>query len=190
MNLRLFKYITQRQESKVFQTPFNMFYILCSCLFMACNDSVPITEIPEKGLKDPFKENMMTATNYVAKSEETEIDSYIKRRKWNMERLDDGLRIWEYKKGTGNQINYEDIIVMDYNIESITGKMIYKNVRDTIKVGKLEPNVGIDKAVRKLHYGSKAKIILPSHLGYGIIGDGDRITRSSILIYDIEILNQ
>ena len=163
--------------------------LICGlCCFAACNNDIPITEVGKK-VDNPYKENMITASNYVAKSEENEIDSYIKRKKWDtkMKRFDNGMRVWEYETLSDKKIDYEDEVVIQYSVQSITEKDIYTNLTDTIVVGKHEPNVGIDKALQELHYGSSAKVILPSHLAYGFVGDADRIGTNMILIYDIKI---
>lgn len=154
----------------------------------SCNDNIPITEI-KKEPDNPYKENMMTASNYVAKSEEKEIDSYVKRRGWDdkIKRYDNGLRLWQYEKGTNVAVEYEDEVIISYNLQSIAGKDIYNNVLDTVVVGKNMPNVGVDKALLHLNYGSKAILILPSHIGYGFIGDDNRIGTNMILVYDIEV---
>jgi FKBP-type peptidyl-prolyl cis-trans isomerase len=47
--------------------------------------------------------------------------------------------------------------------------------------------IGLDQAILQLHYGSRARVILPSALAYGIGGDGDRIPKSTILILDLKI---
>lgn len=161
--------------------------IVLLSLLQSCNNDIPITDLSENKGKQSYEANMMTASNYVAKSEETEIDGYIKRRKWtDMQRMENGLRIWEYHKGE-RTINYDDEVVFCYSVQSIAGKDIYVDECDTIVVGRNEPNIGVDKAMLYLHYGSKAKLILPSHLGYGFIGDSDRIGTNMILVYDIEI---
>ena len=164
-----------------------IFGIALISLLQSCNNDIPITDLSENKGKQSYKTNMMTASNYVAKSEETEIDGYVKRRRWtDMKRMENGLRIWEYQKGE-KAINYDDEVVFSYSVQSISGKDIYVNELDTIVVGRNEPNIGLDKAMLFLHHGSKAKLILPSHLGYGFIGDSDRIGTNMILVYDIEI---
>lgn len=164
-----------------------IFGIALLSLLQSCNNDIPITDLSENKGKQSYKTNMMTASNYVAKSEETEIDGYVKRRRWtDMKRMENGLRIWEYQKGE-KAINYDEEVVFSYSVQSISGKDIYVNELDTIVVGRNEPNIGLDKAMLFLHHGSKAKLILPSHLGYGFIGDSDRIGTNMILVYDIEI---
>ncbi len=166
------------------------FFAIPMLLFVigACNDNIPITEVVKKP-GNPYKENMMTASNYVAKSEENEIDSYIKRRglEDKVQRFDNGLRLWEYQKGADGAVNYDDELIVLYNVQTITGKDIYTNIADTVVVGRNLPNIGIDKALLHLNYGSKAVVILPSHLGFGFVGDADRIGTNMILVYDLEV---
>ena len=77
-----------------------IFWIALLSLLQSCNNDIPITDLSENKGKQSYKTNMMTASNYVAKSEETEIDGYVKRRRWtDMKRMENGLRIWEYQKG-------------------------------------------------------------------------------------------
>ena len=172
---------------KIVDTSYSVLFVILLSLLQSCNNDVPITDLSDVKGKQSYETNMMTASNYVAKSEETEIDGYIKRRRWNdMKRMENGLRIWEYQKGE-RAITYDDEVIFYYSVQSVAGKDIYVDECDTIIVGRNEPNIGVDKAMLFLHHGSKAKLILPSHLGYGFIGDSDRIGTNMILIYDIEI---
>ena len=104
-----------------------IFGIALLSLLQSCNNDIPITDLSENKGKQSYKTNMMTASNYVAKSEETEIDGYVKRRRWtDMKRMENGLRIWEYQKGE-KAINYDDEVVFSYSVQSISGKDIYVN---------------------------------------------------------------
>jgi len=47
---------------------------------------------------------------------------------------------------------------------------------------------GLEEGILYLSEGDKAKIIIPSHLGYGLLGDLDKnIPPKATLIYDIEL---
>ncbi|MGE5317418.1 MAG: FKBP-type peptidyl-prolyl cis-trans isomerase, partial [Chloroflexota bacterium] len=37
--------------------------------------------------------------------------------------------------------------------------------------------------------GDHAKFVIPSHLGFGLIGDQNKVPPKSTLIYDIELLD-
>ncbi len=39
-----------------------------------------------------------------------------------------------------------------------------------------------------LKTGDRVKFILPSHLAFGLAGDGDKIPAKAALVYDIELL--
>ena len=130
---------------------------------------------------------MINANRTIAQSEETTIDQYVARRGWTMTRLPEGARIWEYEVGKGAVVQYEDSVRVNYTVEAVNGKIIYNDVAECFVAGRRQQMIGLDQAILHLHYGSHAKIILPSHLAYGIGGDGDRIPQSTILVLDLKI---
>ena len=137
---------------------------------------------------DTLKENMMNANRYIAHSEETQIDSYVQRRGWTMEKLSGGVRVMETeRKSGGKAINYEDTVTMRYSVEAINGTPVYSDVEETIVAGRMQPNAGLDAALRTLKEGSKARVIVPSHQAYGVAGDGNRVKSRMILVYNLEV---
>ena len=164
------------------------FPILLTLLFLvSCHNDPPIVMGPTSNNNNNIKENLINANRTIAQAEETAIDQYISRRGWSMERLPEGARVWEYKNGKGATIAYEDSVCVEYSVEAINGKTIYNNLKDCFVAGRRQEMIGLDQAILHLHYGSSARVILPSALAYGIGGDGDRIPQSTILILDIKI---
>ena len=158
-------------------------------LLTSCRD-VPVVEVgQQKG--DTLKENMINANRYISQGEEAQIDAYVQRRGWEMQRLLGGARVMEVESGKAKdesgKIDYEDVVAIRYSVEAISGEVIYGNVEDTLTVGRLQPTRGLDAALRTLTPGSQAVVILPSEQAYGVVGDGDRIASGSrmILIYKI-----
>ena len=47
---------------------------------------------------------------------------------------------------------------------------------------------GLHEAIKKMRAGDKAKVILPSHLAFGVAGDFDKIPTRSSVVYDIELV--
>ena len=135
-----------------------------------------------------IKENLINANKYIAQSEETQIEHYISRRGWKMERLSCGARVMETHQGNGALIDYEDSISVRCRIEALNGGVIYEELEESFVVGRHQTTVGLDAAVKKLRKGSKAIAIVPSEAAYGVGGDGDRINTRVVLIYHIEIL--
>lgn len=164
-----------------------LYIIMALTLLAAACRQVPVVELDEpKG--DSLKENMINANRYISQGEEAQIDAYVERRGWHMQRLTCGARVMETTGGTLQPIDYEETVVIRYNVEAINGETVYRDVTDTVTVGRLQPTRGLDAALRTLHHGSQAVVILPSEQAYGVVGDGDRITTRMILIYKLNVL--
>lgn len=159
--------------------------ILLILAFAACRQ-VPVVEV-ETTAGDTLAEHNATANRYLAQSEETQIEAYIQRRGWKMQRLTGGTRVMETSAASGQKIDYEDTVVVEYDIETIGGQAVYRGVTDTVVAGRLEPTRGLDAAIRTLRHGSEAVVIVPSGQAYGVLGDGDRVSTRLILVYKLKV---
>ena len=56
-----------------------------------------------------------------------------------------------------------------------------------MKVGKSEVASGLQEGLKYLHEGDKAIMIIPSHLAYGLTGDGDKIKQYQVLVVDVHV---
>ncbi len=158
--------------------------ILLMLAFAACRQ-VPVVEV-ENSAGDTLAEHNATANRYLAQSEETQIQAYVERRGWQMQRLNGGTRVMETATGS-RKIDYEDTVVVEYDLETIGGQTVYRGVTDTVVAGRLEPTRGLDAALRTLSRGSQAVVIVPSGQAYGVVGDGDRVTTRMILVYKLKV---
>lgn len=154
-------------------------------LLGACRD-VPVVE-PVQQPVDQLKENRINANRLVAQSEENQIDAYVSRRGWQMQRLSGGGRVMVTDEGGGSKIDYEDTVAIVYSVETLGGVLLYSNVADTVVAGRMQPTRGLDQAIRTMRRGSTAYVVLPSEQGYGVIGDGDRIGTRTVLVYKVKI---
>ena len=159
--------------------------ILCLFLAASCRD-VPTLDL-QPAADNSLKENLIDANRTIARSEETQIDAYVSRRGWQMQRLATGPRVMVVQPGSGPKVEYEDTVGITYSVEALGGQRVYSNVTDTVVVGRLQPTRGIDAALRTLRRGDRARIILPSEQAYGVLGDGHRITTRMVLIYDLTV---
>ena len=160
--------------------------IICTAMLSACHNDPPMVGNPTSNTPD-LKEHFINANRTIAQSEETSINEYVARRKWDMQKLPEGVRLWEYEKGRGPKVNVEDSVHIVYSVEAINGKLIYSDITDDYVAGRRQQMIGLDQAVLQLSVGSRAKVILPSNLAYGIGGDGDRIPQSAILVIDVKV---
>ncbi len=137
-----------------------------------------------------IKENLINANRTIAQSEETAISEYVQRRGWPMQKLSNGARLWEYEKSAGqsSKVAMEDSVRLVYCIDALNGTRLYTDLEERCVPERRRDMVGLNEALLELHYGSKARIILPSALGYGIGGDGDRIPQSTVLVIDLKVI--
>jgi len=154
-------------------------------LAASCKEPPVINATQEQS--NPYKENMINANKVINTAEDTQIKSYIDRHNWDMHQLNNGSWMEEVQVGKGAKVEYEDTINVTYKLESLNGNIIYQEKRTTLIVGQNKPTVGLDRAVMDLHHGSKARLILPSNLGYGVVGDGDKVTSRTVLIYHLTV---
>ncbi|MBQ9639448.1 MAG: FKBP-type peptidyl-prolyl cis-trans isomerase [Bacteroidales bacterium] len=163
---------------------YTLLYIVATLWLAVGCDNTPIIETQKQAAPN-YKENIINANRVVSEAEHTQIEGYISRRGWAMTHLPDGASFDEYQRGAGNPLSDEDTAVLQYSIETLTGQTIYSHRSDTIIVGHHQPNLGIDQTIKHLRRGSKARIILPSSLAYGMVGDGDRVPAMTVLVYDM-----
>jgi FKBP-type peptidyl-prolyl cis-trans isomerase len=124
---------------------------------------------------------------YIEK-EDVQIDDYLNRRHWNFERTASGLRYFIYQKGLGKSPTSENTVVLDYEISLIRGEVIYSSKQlgeKVFVVDNSEEPSGLHEAVKMLKVGDRAKLVIPSYLAYGLLGDDDKIPMKATLFYDV-----
>ena len=120
--------------------------------------------------------------------EDQQIDDYLERREWDFIRTKSGLRYNIYQEGVGLHPQDGQGVVLEYTINLIRGDVIYDSKNDGVKlfiVGEGEEPTGLQEAVMLMKVGSRAKLILPSYLAYGLIGDENKVPANATLFYDL-----
>ena len=158
-------------------------------LSSGCNDtpSKPVS------IDDPrLKESLEKANRYLANDEEEDIQNYISRHHLEMVATGTGMRYQILKKGDGALIQPGQRVTFEYVLHNIMGDVVYSSDNDgvkTIDAGCGDVEKGLDEAILHLHEGDVVKVIIPSHLGYGLLGDKNLIPERATLIYTLNILN-
>lgn len=104
-----------------------------------------------------------------------------------------GLRFMRYCEGSGEQtakVGQEAIIRV--KIELLDGRVCYETAKDEIErvvIAKSEKESGIHEALQLMKKGDKAKLILPSYLGHGLLGDRMKIPPQSVLYIDLQLID-
>ena len=169
--------------------PLTTFRSLIFILFLAsCGEDV----YTPPGRPEDYNEPLVRANKVITKNESIQIDQYIKRRKWSMKESGTGLRYEIYKEGIGPNIRPGQIVTLSYKLFLLDGTLCYSSDKDGLKsfeVGHGGVERGLEEGILFLKKHSKARFILPSHLGWGLPGDGNKIPMKVALLYDLEIID-
>lgn len=158
-------------------------------LMSACHEKPQPTIVPSSDAQ--LKESLERVNRYVANDEEEDIENYVRRHQWNMESTGTGMRYEIVKEGDGPLIQPGQLVIMEYVMCDIFGDVVYSSENDGVirfVVGQGGAVDGVDEAVRHLHKGDIAHVIVPSHLGYGMLGDQKSISGRATLIYTLKIV--
>jgi len=163
--------------------------VISILLFATCKQSVN----NNSNEKQPSsKESLVKVNRYMVKSENEDIENYIHRHQWKMEKTGSGLRIMIYEEGSGEPAKKGQIVELDYELTLITGDVVYSSKENgpmIFKIGYGGVETGLEEAILLMKMGDKAKLVIPSHLAHGFLGDDNLIPPRSTVIYDIEIIN-
>lgn len=123
--------------------------------------------------------------------ERDSIDAYIARHGLSMHATSTGLRYVITHQGHGQPAKKGKVAVIRYTLSLLNGKVIASSKQNGLKsfeIGHGGVENGLEEGILLLKVGDQAKFILPSHLAYGLSGDGDKVPPHSPLVYDIEFV--
>ncbi len=103
-----------------------------------------------------------------------------------------GLKIEDVKKGTGDEVKDNDLVVMHYTGWLTDGTKFDSSVdRDEpfeVRIGAGYVIKGWDMGVPGMKVGGKRKLTIPPELGYGRYGVDPDIPGDATLIFEVELL--
>ncbi|MFN5416399.1 MAG: FKBP-type peptidyl-prolyl cis-trans isomerase [Flavobacteriia bacterium] len=111
---------------------------------------------------------------------------------WKTKKTGTGLRYFIYEEGKGEQAQSEMTAEVKYKISLLNGNLCYETEKDeteSFKIDKSDVESGVNEGIKKMKIGDKAKLIVPSHLAHGLVGDYDKIPPLQALIIDIELIS-
>lgn len=157
-------------------------------LFAACVEE----QDDEKKEVNWTREQSTYINKQFSKEEELDIKLFLKRRPtWNMTETGSGLRYWIYKDQPGENAKEEDYVDVLFEVKMLNDSLIYKtddNEVSSFKVDKSNIETGVQEGIKYMSVGDKAKFIVPSHLGHGLLGDFHKIPPLQVLVIDIELV--
>ncbi|MBT5932192.1 MAG: hypothetical protein HOH34_02530 [Flavobacteriales bacterium] len=169
---------------------------LCLLLFLSCRnekDTEQIVETPKT--ESEWSSNHSVDFNQeIHVREEIDIALYLEHHKdLKMTQSSSGLRYTIIVNDEFDETLAQegDVLDLDLKIELLDGTLCYEtdSVPERIVLGRSERESGLQEALAMMKKKDKAKLILPSYLAYGLLGDSESIPPQSIIIIEVELLN-
>jgi FKBP-type peptidyl-prolyl cis-trans isomerase FkpA len=152
------------------------------------------TEKQNKEINDVkwSKENSVDLNKNLLLEEELDIQVFLASKpSWKTIKTGTGLRYYIYEKGSGLLAKPDMEAEVSYKINLLNGKLCYQTEEgetQKFKVDKSDVESGIQEGIKKMNEGDKARLIIPSHLAHGLIGDRDKIPPLTTIVVDIHLL--
>lgn len=162
--------------------------LFCFVLLVSCGNNQSVNNAA--GRSD-LNKSLEKANRYMARTEEEDIMDYIERHNDKMIATGTGLRYMILKEGGGKSVERGNMVVLSYDLYDLVGNLVYSSDNDGLKqfvVGRGGVESGLEEAVLNLSEGDIAKIIIPSHLGFGLLGDQHKIKSKQTLVYIVKVV--
>lgn len=174
-----------------------LFFFLLTLLvggFTACRDRkatgsvVSSSEAAKEDKDDPYVEG----NKNIMRRENEEITMFLNRYGWKVQRTPTGLYVEVLDPGKGELFREGDHVEMEYRTFKLSGELVYSSDSGSVKsfvVNRSEEIDALHEAAQMLRPGAKARLVIPSYLGYGVAGDGDRIQGLQPIVMEIRVLD-
>lgn len=165
-----------------------LIYIAIPLFLFACTEE----EKPVERKFDWSKTQSSELNHKFARQEEIDINLYLQMRsQWKMTKTGSGLRYWIYEHGEGDSLRSGQVAEIEYSVGLLDGTICYETESDEyeeVVLDHSEIETGMQEALKLLTVGDKVKIIIPSHIGHGLLGDLDKIPPQRSLVIDLTLL--
>jgi len=163
---------------------------LVICFLLSCNNPSPTGVIQNKSTKLEETDPFILGNRKIVELENEDIELFLKRYKWEMTKTETGLRYEITKKGIGENIKSGESVTFEYSAFLLNGEKIYNSNDDGLKrfvVEKSEEIAGLHEVAQLVNRGAEMRLIIPSHLAYGVAGDGNKIKPYQTVVMKIKV---
>lgn len=173
---------------------FIYYLVVFGFLLFSCSEENKNNLIQEDPKPNITKEQSIEINRYWVSDESFKIDQFVKRHNWDAVKTESGIRYSIYHHGNGVKIEKDMLVDVDFEVRLLDADttLCYssdENGTQTILVEKDNIESGLHEALKYLHVGDKAYIILPHFAAHGLIGDNYKIPPLSPVLYKIEVVD-
>jgi FKBP-type peptidyl-prolyl cis-trans isomerase FkpA len=170
-------------------SPARVAFLLLSLWLISCSEE-PHPSRSTRNLS-MMSDSLVNFNRAVILTEDQQIEDFVTRYGWKMQKTGTGLRYLIFKKGQGMKAEKGKVAVIRYTLRLLNGNLIYSSERSGLKefkIGYGGVESGVEEGILFMQVGDRAKFIVPSHLAFGLLGDQNKIPQRATLVYDIELV--
>lgn len=169
--------------------------VVSVCSLVSCGDrkATGVVVSSSEEVKEDKNAPYVEGNKNIMRRENEEMQMFIARYGWQMQRTPTGLYIEVLGPGKGELFKEGDRVAMEYRTFLLSGEQVYSSDSNGVKVFMVNRSEEIDalhEAVQLLRPGAKARLVIPSYLAYGVAGDGDMIQGLQPIVMEIRILEE
>jgi FKBP-type peptidyl-prolyl cis-trans isomerase len=169
--------------------------VLALCSLVACGDQKATGSVVSSSeeVKEDKDAPYVEGNKNIMRRENEEMQMFIQRYGWQMQRTPTGLYVEVLEPGNGELFKENDRVAMAYKTFLLSGEQIYSSDSNGVKVFMVNRSEEIDalhEAAQMLRPGAKARLVIPSYLAYGVAGDGDRIQGLQPIVMEVRVLEK
>jgi FKBP-type peptidyl-prolyl cis-trans isomerase len=159
--------------------------VLLLALFVSCKQEKRRTTSEAE-----LKTRMEHVNRILVEDEAKAITGFIERHQFRMTATGTGLRYEVMKQGTGPKPGPTAEVTIVYSLYTLDGTLVYP--ADSLhphvfRLGSAQHLKGVEEAVQLVNEGSRLRLVLPSHLAFGMLGDQDRIPGATPVFLDLDL---
>jgi len=162
-------------------------FFICFLMTSCRNENKQPPVVSETQMQEEF----IKANQDLVKEEALQIEEFIKRHNFVMTKTGSGLRYQIYKTGLGKFFHNNELVSIAYSCFMIDGTLLYQADSSkplTFMLGKAQQPRGLEEGLLMMPEGSRARLVIPAHLAYGLTGDDNKIPGAATLYYDVTLL--
>ena len=139
-----------------------------------------------------INEHLTNANKLRVQKESQQIDEFVNKHQFKVERTGTGLRIQKYisVKEVLNPVAH-NLITVAYKVYLLDGTSCYNSDSTgliSFRLSEGQEARGMEEGLMMMSPGEKAYLVLPMHLAYGLSGDGNKIPPGAALYMDVELI--
>ncbi len=167
-------------------------YLLISVVLLVACSGNSDKKKPTRAEVAKYKESLVGIHKEIVKIQTDSIQKFVDSAGWKMQKTPTGLWISIIEDKAGEAAKQGNEVYISYRTSLMNGKQCYCSDSLGYKhfiCGQGGVEAGLEEAVLSMSKGDKARIIMPSHLAYGVAGDFKCVPRLAILICEIEMMD-